>query len=219
MKLSGCFDPPGDKSISHRIALLSLLAQGRCVVSHYSTARDCHTTLEAVRSLGGRADIENGALLLEGARGALRSSAVVNCENSGTTMRLLMGILAGITGRFTLVGDDSLMKRPMERVAQPLRQMGGSAACEKGGVPPVAIVGSRLRAIKYTLPTPSAQLKSAILLAGTQAEGSTELIEPVKSRDHTERLLRLCGARLYARSGAWIGNQQFFDCRHHACLY
>uniref|UniRef100_A0A7C4EV55 3-phosphoshikimate 1-carboxyvinyltransferase n=1 Tax=Desulfomonile tiedjei TaxID=2358 RepID=A0A7C4EV55_9BACT len=204
MKFHGVFEPPGDKSISHRIALVSLLARGECAAWNYSTALDCMTSLQAVRSLGGHAVFQNGTLRLRGAEGNLRESATVDCGNSGTTMRLLMGILAGTAGRFTLVGDDSLMKRPMERAARPLREMGGFVACGEGGVPPIAIVGSRLTGIQYTLPTPSAQLKSAVLLAGTQADGRTELIEPVKSRDHTERLLKLCRARLYESANAWI---------------
>lgn len=203
-RLQGEFETPGDKSISHRIALMSLLAYGRCAVSNYSTAQDCITTLQAVRSLGGSAAVEDGVVAFEGLGGKLRDSVEVECGNSGTTMRLLMGILAGVQGRFSLVGDESLMKRPMERVAKPLRQMGGVLDCGKDGTPPVRIVGARLAGVRYMLPVPSAQLKSAVLLAATRADGATRLFEPVKSRDHTERLLVMCGARIHEDAGSWI---------------
>ncbi len=204
IRFLGAFEPPGDKSISHRIALISLLARGQCVVSNYSTAEDCNTTLSAINSLGGSAFVVDGVVKLEGMEGALRDSVKVDCGNSGTTMRLLMGILAGIQGEFILVGDESLMKRPMERVAQPLSKMGGLIACATHGSPPVKIVGKKLSGITYSLPVPSAQLKSAVFFAATQAQGTTKLFEPVKSRDHTERLLRMCGARIRGRRGVWI---------------
>ncbi len=204
MRLFGSFEPPGDKSISHRIALFSLLAQGRCIVTNFSTALDCTTSLRAVCSLGVETALSDGQVMLEGAGGSLKNRVDVDCGNSGTTIRLLMGMLAGVHGTFTLYGDESLMKRPMERAAQPLRQMGASIVCSSRGAPPVVIVGSRLNGIQYTLPVASAQLKSAVLLAGTQADGKTELIEPMKSRDHTERLLEICGARLFRRSGTWL---------------
>ena len=203
MRLSGTFKPPGDKSISHRIALLSLLAEGECVVSNYSTAQDCMTSVGAVNALGGGAVFSGESLRLSANGRTLKDSVDVDCGNSGTTMRLLMGVLAGASGRFILRGDDSLMKRPMERVAKPLRSMGANILCTPNGTPPVAIDGSKLCGIDYRLPVASAQLKSAVLIAGVQAEGLTRITEPVKSRDHTEHMLGMFGANIYFESGAW----------------
>lgn len=200
MRLSGVFEPPGDKSISHRIALLSLMAKGRCSVSNYSTAQDCITSVQAVNLLGGSALFSHGNLDIIGANRNLKDSADIDCQNSGTTMRLLMGILAGVQGRYTLCGDESLMKRPMERVAKPLRSMGAKVECAPSGIPPVTINGSNLGAIDYVMPVASAQLKSAVLLAGIQAAGLTKVTEPIKSRDHTERLLQLLGANISCES-------------------
>ena len=202
MRLLGSFAPPGDKSISHRVGLFSLLARGPCRVENYSPCDDCSSTLAAVKLLGGEVRHTNEGLLLVGAGGRLRSGARVDCRNSGTTMRLLMGLLAGVPGEFTLDGDESLRRRPMERVAAPLRAMGAVVDCTDGR-PPVSLRGGGLRGIDFTLPVASAQLKSAVLLAGLQAEGPTFLGEPVQSRDHTERLLELCGAKLARVDGGW----------------
>ncbi len=203
MKLSGVFKPPGDKSISHRIALLSLLAHGECIVSNYSTAQDCMTSVQAINSLGGRATFSDGKLNLLAIGSRFKDPVDIDCGNSGTTMRLLMGILSGVAGKYTLRGDDSLMKRPMERVAKPLRDMGANISCAPSGTPPVTVNGSKLVGIDYILPVPSAQLKSAVLFAGVQANGVTRVFEPVKSRDHTEHMLRLFGADISFESGAW----------------
>ncbi len=203
MRLSGTFKPPGDKSISHRVALLSLLAKGECVVSNYSTAQDCMTSVHAVNALGGGAVFSGEDLNLSNNGRILKDSVHVDCGNSGTTMRLLMGILAGVSGRFILWGDDSLMKRPMERVAKPLRAMGAKISCDPRGTPPVTIEGSELRGIDYRLPVASAQLKSALLIAGVEAEGLTRITEPVKSRDHTEYMLGMFGANICFESGVW----------------
>ncbi|MGC8602987.1 MAG: 3-phosphoshikimate 1-carboxyvinyltransferase [Desulfomonilaceae bacterium] len=211
MKLLGTFRPPGDKSISHRIALLSLLAKGECVVSNYSTAQDCITSIHAVNALGGRAVFSGEDLMLSANGSLLKGSVDVDCGNSGTTMRLLMGILAGASGRFILWGDDSLLKRPMERVAQPLRFMGANISCAPNGTPPVTIDGSKLRGIDYRLPVASAQLKSAVLIAGIQAEGLTRIAEPVKSRDHTEHMLGMFGANIYFESGAWCVRKSLME--------
>ena len=203
MNLSGVFSPPGDKSISHRIALLSLLAEGKCSVSNFSTARDCMTSVNAIRQLGVKAVFTDGRLDLTGANRSLKSSTEIDCQNSGTTMRLLMGILAGVSGQSTLWGDESLMKRPMERVAEPLRMMGSGIECAPSGTPPVNIKGSGLSGIDFEMPVASAQLKSAVLLAGIQAQGSTRIKEPVRSRDHTERILKMLGADISLDSGVW----------------
>ncbi len=211
MRLSGTFKPPGDKSISHRIALLSLLAKGECVVSNYSTAQDCMTSVHAVNALGGGAVFSGEDLNLSANGRILTDSVDVDCGNSGTTMRLLMGVLAGASGRFILWGDDSLMKRPMERVAKPLRSMGANIFCAPNGTPPVTIDGSKLCGIDYRLPVASAQLKSAVLIAGVQAEGLTRIAEPVKSRDHTEHMLGMFGANIYFESGAWCVRKSLME--------
>ena len=202
MKLKGTFSPPGDKSISHRIGLMSLLASGRTRVRNYSSCEDCATTLELVAQLGAGVEREQDEVLLDGAGGRLKSGLLLNCGNSGTTMRLIMGILAAMEGSFTLDGDDSLRKRPMERVAAPLNMMGADVRTTDGR-PPIEISGRPLKGVSYTLPVASAQLKSALMLAGVQAGGVTQVVEPIKTRDHTEHMLRLCGAKLERRRGAW----------------
>lgn len=198
--LSGVFAPPGDKSISHRVGLFSLLAGGTCRVENYSPCADCQSTLGAVTALGGRLERQGQVLVLTGAQGRLNPRAEVDCGNSGTTFRLLMGLLAGRPGAYRLDGDESLRRRPMERVAAPLRLMGASVSTSEGR-PPVTISGSELRGIDYALPVASAQLKSALLLAGLQAVGPTTVYEPAPSRDHSERLLALCGAAISRREG------------------
>lgn len=205
MKLTGSFTTPGDKSISHRIALLSLLAKGTCRVSGYSDGDDCASSLKAIQSLGVEIKRDADALVLAGIEGKTGSKNpfFINCGNSGTTMRILTGILAGMDGEFVLDGDSSLQKRPMDRIAIPLNQMGADIST-KNGYPPVRIVGRSLHGIEYTLPVPSAQLKSAILLAGIQAGSLTKVEEPHQSRDHTERLLKLCGADIRRDGVTWI---------------
>lgn len=202
MKLRGSFRPTGDKSISHRIALISLLGEGRCVVQNFSSAEDPLTTLRAVEALGVPVRRSGSELMLEGVQGRLCRRDLIHCGNSGTTMRLLMGILSGVDGEHLLDGDDSLRRRPMERVALPLREMGACIHCE-GGSAPVRIRGGVLHGIRYVLPVPSAQLKSAVLLAGIQARGSTLVEEPVPSRDHTERLLSLCRVEIDRDGERW----------------
>jgi len=203
MSLNGVFTPPGDKSISHRMALLSILAKGSCNLTNFSPCADVRSSLDAVKLLGISVKEADDELLIEGAGGVIRDQARIDCGNSGTTMRLLMGILAGRPGEFILDGDDSLRKRPMERVAIPLRMMGGSLECPNGRSP-VSIRGVDLQGISYDLPVASAQLKSAVLLAGVQAAGSTVVVEPAVSRDHTEKLLKLCGGLIKeAALGTW----------------
>lgn len=202
MRLSGSFTPPGDKSISHRVALMSLLASGRCRVSGFAPGADCASSLQAVRGLGGGVeDMGSGELALTGAGGALLPSARIDCGNSGTTMRLLMGILAGAPGEYTLTGDDSLCVRPMERVAEPLRRMGADVLCSEGHAP-VRIAGRRLHGAEHELSVASAQLKSALLLAGLNAQGPSTVREPHPSRRHTERMLAAWGADIAEQGGA-----------------
>jgi 3-phosphoshikimate 1-carboxyvinyltransferase len=200
VRLKGSFVVPGDKSISHRVALMSLLAEGQSRVSNLSLAADVRSSLNAVRSLGIGVHDDGDEVVITGSRGQTHDRVEIDCGNSGTTMRLLMGILAGLKGTFLLDGDDSLRKRPMERVAVPLRLMGANVQCTNEKCP-IEIIGTELCGIEYTLPVASAQLKSAILLAGIQASGTTMVIEPEPSRDHTERLFEAWGGRFTHQNG------------------
>jgi 3-phosphoshikimate 1-carboxyvinyltransferase len=194
MVLRGVFTPPGDKSISHRAVLFSLLAEGACELTNLAPGLDVESSLKAVAALGVRWERKGEIVRIEGAAGRLVNGATIDCGNSGTTMRLLMGILAGREGRFVLDGDESLRKRPMERVAVPLRRMGAHVETSDGRCP-VVVVGGRLEGLEYESPAASAQVKSAVLLAGLQAEGETVVREPAASRDHTERMLEAWGAQ------------------------
>lgn len=188
---------PGDKSISHRAVLLGAIAEGDTHVRGFGRAGDTQASIDAVRALGVEVeDLADDALVVHG--GELRSGAV-DCANAGTLMRLLMGIVAGRDGRFELTGDESLSSRPMERVGEPLRRMGARIETT-GGHAPVVVEGSPLQAIDYELPVASAQVKSAILLAGLAAKGETTVVEPAPTRDHTELMLEAGGARVVRRA-------------------
>ncbi len=202
MKLQGAFSPPGDKSISHRLGLISLLASGRCAVSNFAPGEDCASTLAVFRALGGQVERIDNEVILNGLAGQFAPTAYLDCGNSGTTMRLLMGVLAGAGGEYRLSGDASLSARPMERVAKPLRLMGAQVETTEGK-PPVTVRGGDLKGVNYELPVASAQLKSAVLLAGLKAQGVTTVTEPAASRDHTERMLAAWGARLSGQNGVW----------------
>lgn len=187
--MKGHVKTPGDKSISHRVALMSLLYSGQVKVENISTAADVCSSLEAVKLLGVSVWQNEDGLLIQGANGEISEQAHIDCGNSGTTIRLLMGILGGLSGNYILDGDNSLRARPMERVAKPLRDMGADIKTNNGKCP-IQIRPAKLKGISYELPVASAQLKSAILLAGLCADGSTTVIEPINSRDHTERLIK-----------------------------
>ncbi len=191
MSLNGSIRVPSDKSITHRALLFGMMATGTTRVVHPLLGADCRSTLEIIRSLGAEVIEKEDELLITGVESP--RSARLDCGNSGTTMRLLIGILSGYDGSFELVGDESLSKRPMRRVNAPLREMGADV---KGDLAPIVIEGKTLQSIDYTLPVASAQVKSAVLLAGLRAEGTTIVREPILSRDHTERMLPLFGARL-----------------------
>jgi 3-phosphoshikimate 1-carboxyvinyltransferase len=190
---------PGDKSISHRALMLGGIAQGTTEITGFLAGEDCLATLRALQSLGVR--IERPAeqhVIVHGAgiKGLQASAAPLDMGNAGTAMRLSMGLLAPQQFNSTLIGDGSLMKRPMERVAKPLRLMGADIRTHEG-LPPVEIHGkSGLRGIDYPLPVASAQVKSAVILAGLQATGTTRVTEPAPTRDHTERMLRAFGVNL-----------------------
>lgn len=195
MSLTGTFSPPGDKSISHRIALFALQGQGICQVENFSPGEDCHSSLKAVEQLGCVVVEQGDTINITGAAGKLKSPADIDCGNSGTTIRLMMGLLAGTEGEYKLDGDQYLQRRPMARIADPLRQLGAKIDTTDGRCP-LTVHGCKLAGGSYALPIPSAQLKSALLLAGLQAEGETVVIEPIACRDHTERMLRAFGADL-----------------------
>lgn len=195
---------PGDKSISHRAAIIGALASGSTTIRGFLRADDCLRTLACLRSLGVQIEEAEGELVISGTSGRLAAPArVLEAGNSGTTMRLLAGVLAGQPFTAEIDGDASLRARPMDRVAEPLRRMGAHVGAREGRYPPLRIMGGSLRGITYTLPVPSAQVKSAVLLAGLQAEGETAVVEPVPTRDHTERLLKECGVRV-RRAGSRI---------------
>jgi len=185
---------PGDKSISHRAIMLGALATGETRIQGFLEGEDALATLEAFRAMGVRIEgPERGRVTVHGVgmRGLRRPPGPIDLGNSGTSMRLLCGLLAAQDFDVELRGDASLSRRPMERVAQPLRQMGAALETRAGGVPPVLIKGGqRLRGIDYALPMASAQVKSCVLLAGLYAEGETAVTEPAPTRDHTERMLR-----------------------------
>jgi 3-phosphoshikimate 1-carboxyvinyltransferase len=181
---------PGDKSISHRAVLIGAIAEGDTHVRGFGRAGDTQASIDAVRTLGIEVeDLAEDELIVHG--GEL-GSGNVDCANAGTLIRLLMGMLAGRDGFYVLTGDESLSARPMERVADPLRRMGARIDTLEGHAP-VEIEGSSLLAIDYELPVASAQVKSAILLAGLTAEGATTVVEPVPTRDHTELMLEAGG--------------------------
>ncbi len=199
----GRFTLPGDKSLSHRLAILGALAEGETRIFNFSAAADCESTLGCLSALGVDVRREDGAVLVLGAgpEGLRPAPGPLDAGNSGTTLRLLAGVLAGRPFRSLLTGDASLCQRPVERVARPLRAMGAQAASTDGR-PPLEIVGGSLRGISWELDVPSAQVKSAILLAGLQARGATTVREPLPSRDHTERLLPAFGVPLEVAGGA-----------------
>jgi 3-phosphoshikimate 1-carboxyvinyltransferase len=184
---------PPDKSIAHRAALLAALAEGPSQIVHYPAAADPQSTLACLRQLGVSVEDRDGILHVQGRglHGLTAPAAPLDCGNSGTTMRLLAGILAGQPFDTILTGDASLSRRPMERVAAPLRQMGAVLELTGGHAPMTIRGGCPLQGITYRLPVPSAQVKSCVLLAGLYARGETTVVETVPSRDHTERMLGL----------------------------
>jgi 3-phosphoshikimate 1-carboxyvinyltransferase len=204
-RLAGTVELPGDKSISHRYGLLAALAEGRSELVNYAPSQDCRSTLGCVRALGVEVREGAGAVVLDGRglRGLRTPAAPLDAGNSGTTMRLLAGILAGQAFASTLTGDASLSRRPMNRVLEPLARMGARVGSRPGGLPPLTIEGARLRALRYELPVASAQVKSCILLAGLYGDGPSAVREPVPTRDHTEIALEVFGARV-RRAADWI---------------
>jgi 3-phosphoshikimate 1-carboxyvinyltransferase len=199
--LEGHVAVPGDKSISHRAVLVGAICEGETRVSGFGRSEDTESTIAAVRALGVEVDEHDVDTLTVhgvGVRGLRAPETPIDCGNAGTLMRLAAGLLAGQEGRFELVGDASLSSRPMERIAEPLRRMGVAVWTTEGHAP-LVVEGARLHGIDYELPVASAQVKSAILLAGVHADGATTVVEPIPTRDHTERMLEHAGARVTRR--------------------
>ena len=197
--LSGEILIPGDKSISHRAVMFGSIANGTTTVTNFLLGEDCLSTIACFRKLGVTINQDENTVTIygKGLSGLKESSEVLDVGNSGTTIRLLMGILSGLPFHHVLAGDQSIAKRPMTRVVSPLTLMGANISGRNNGeFTPIAIEGGKLTGIEYNLPVASAQVKSAILFAGIQAEGETTIHEPAKTRDHTERMIRQFGGEV-----------------------
>jgi 3-phosphoshikimate 1-carboxyvinyltransferase len=199
--LRGALRPPPDKSISHRAAILAAMGEGETVVENYLDAADTRSTLRAIEALGAGVEQSDRQIRIQGVglrgpgeRAARGEAPEIDVGNAGTLMRLLPGWLAGQgAGAWRLDGDDSIRRRPVDRVAEPLRQMGAEVECREGRLPPLWVHGGKLHGIEYALPVASAQVKSCVLLAGLLAAGETTVVEPAPTRDHTERMLLAAG--------------------------
>ena len=193
--VNGVVTLPGDKSISHRYAMLGGIAEGTTTIANYSTGADCQSTLGCMAALGAKIERREGNVVIQGTE--LREpEGQLDAGNSGSTIRMLSGILAAQRFVSRIGGDESLSRRPMQRIISPLAQMGASIEARDGKFPPLEIRGRELQGIDYTLPVPSAQVKSCVLLAGLFAKGDTIVREPVRTRDHTEIALREFGAEI-----------------------
>jgi 3-phosphoshikimate 1-carboxyvinyltransferase len=196
---------PGDKSISHRALMLGAVAEGESSLTGLGVSEDTLATAEAMRALGAGVALDGDHATVGGVglRGLQPPEQAIDCGNAGTLMRLLPGLLAGQEGRFELVGDESLSRRPLDRVAEPLSRMGVQVATTEGHAPLVIEGRGSVEPISYALPVASAQVKSCVLLAGLYADhGRTEVVEPAPTRDHTERMLESAGARVRRKAGA-----------------
>jgi 3-phosphoshikimate 1-carboxyvinyltransferase len=196
--VAGGVVPPGDKSISHRYAMLAGIAEGETEMSNFALAADCRSTLGCMKSLGAEVKVDKNFVRVtgHGLRGLKSSKRSLDAGNSGTTIRLLSGILAGQSFTSKIAGDDSLNRRPMKRILTPLREMGARIKARDENFAPLEIHGGELRGIQYEMPMASAQVKSAVLLAGLFAEGDTSVTEPARTRDHTELALEEFGVPL-----------------------
>jgi 3-phosphoshikimate 1-carboxyvinyltransferase len=205
----GSVQLPGDKSISHRYAMLAGIAEGRSRLENYSTGADCASTLGCMRSLGVKWERNGEVIEVQGRGLSLAApSGALDCGNSGSTMRMLSGIVAGQKFTSEMIGDESLSRRPMERVIKPLSAMGAQITSREGN-PPLRITGAALKSIDYKMPVASAQVKSCLLFAGLFADGETRIEEPLRTRDHGEVALRAFGAQLERKSSpnGGSGNQ------------
>jgi 3-phosphoshikimate 1-carboxyvinyltransferase len=206
---SGRFTLPGDKSISHRAALLGAMAEGETAIRGFSGAADCESTLRCLATLGVEVRRRGADVTIvgRGTAGLREPRGVLDAGNSGSTLRMLAGVLAGRPFRSVLDGDPSLRRRPLERVAAPLRAMGARVETT-AGCAPLTIQGGRLRGVSWRPEVPSAQVKTAVLLAGLQADGETVVVEPAPTRDHTERLLPVFGATVRRQDGPAVAGGQ-----------
>ena len=198
-RLFGEVTIPGDKSISHRSVMFGSVAHGVTTVTNFLKGDDCLSTISCFRKLGVRIEESNDQLRIfgNGFEGLTEPNELLDVGNSGTTIRLLMGILAGRPFFSSLIGDESIGKRPMTRVTNPLSNMGAKIdGRHNGSYTPLSIRGGHLKSINYTLPVASAQVKSALILAGLQADGVSQIIEPAETRDHTERMIRRFGGEI-----------------------
>ena len=188
---------PGDKSISHRYGMLAAFAEGTSRFTNFSTGADCASTLACMEALGAKVTkLGSGEIEITGVAGKVSPAAqALDCGNSGSTMRMISGLLAPQPGTFTLIGDESLSRRPMERIRKPLAEMGAKLTLTENHAP-ITIDGAALKAIDYTTPVPSAQVKTCVLLAGLQTPGTTTVREAIRTRDHSELALRAFGAQL-----------------------
>jgi 3-phosphoshikimate 1-carboxyvinyltransferase len=196
--VTGSIQLPGDKSMSHRYAMLAAIAEGPSEIHFFSSSADCQSTLACLTRLGVGVERKDNVVAVQGVglRGLCPPRDVLDAGNSGSTMRMLAGILAGHPFRSVLGGDASLSRRPMQRVIDPLTRMGALIQCAEGARPPLEIEGGILQPIRYELPVPSAQVKSAVLFAGLYGEGETEVVEHIATRDHTEIALEQMGVEM-----------------------
>lgn len=203
--ISGTPPIPGDKSISHRYAILAAIAEGTSVLEHFAASQDCRSTLRCLKSVGVKLRESGETVEIHGCglRGLQSPNHALDAGNSGTTMRLLTGVLAGHPFRSTITGDTSLRKRPMGRIIHPLREMGVDIEASRQELPPLTIQGGVLKGIRYRLPVASAQVKSCVLFAGLYGDGCTAVEETTPTRDHTEIALREFGAAIRFQ-GNWI---------------
>ncbi|RDU36582.1 3-phosphoshikimate 1-carboxyvinyltransferase [Neobacillus piezotolerans] len=213
--LLGEISVPGDKSISHRAVMFGAIANGTTSVRNFLPGNDCLSTVSCFRNLGVNIETSGTEIKIHGngIEGLKEHTGILDVGNSGTTIRLMMGLLAGTPFVSRLIGDESIAKRPMNRVAAPLREMGALIdGRENGKFIPITITGTRLKGISYSLPVASAQVKSAILLAGLQADGETTISEIAPTRDHTERMIRLFGGKIETsgKSIAIQGGQKLY---------
>lgn len=208
-RIRGCVVMPGDKSISHRAAMIAALADGTSRIKNFSTSDDCAATLRCLVQLGVSISRDGSDVSVEGtaAHGLRAPSAALDCANSGTTMRLLAGILAGQYFKSTLTGDESLRSRPMQRIIEPLQMMGAGILSNDGRAPLTIHGLNPLKPIDYELLVASAQVKSGLLLAGLNANGRTRVVEKQPTRDHTERLLRWFGVKVEIGDAAHEGEK------------
>lgn len=192
------FTLPGDKSIAHRALIIGALSEGEYIVRNFPFSLDCMATMDCMKKLGVSIETFNNDLkvISRGYKNFIEDTGVLNARNSGTTARLLSGVLSGTNSKATLIGDESLSKRPMSRIIDPLKLMGANIESNNGLLPMKFIKGANLKGITYTMPVASAQVKSCVLLAGFLAEGETKVIERIPTRNHTERMLKYLGANI-----------------------